>query len=175
MFVTFLTVSISFERWLAVCRPLIHRNLKGTFLGSAWIHYISSVVLATLVNLPKWFETEVVEEEVFLGKEWDDRNNTDLWIKTKTYQATALRTNPTYILYGMTIPRWLFQSMGPLLLLITFSILTVNRLKAFNARSENRNEVRVTRLTFLLIVEYLVFNIPRKIIIILYPSLHEIN
>ncbi|XP_023348669.1 uncharacterized protein LOC111717402, partial [Eurytemora carolleeae] len=101
-------MSIAFERWLAVCKPLVHR----------------SGFLAVSTNLPKWFETTVVERDQFIGNSNDQRNNSEYWIKKQEFQTTDLRRNPHYIRYGMVAPRWIFQMLAPFCLLTLFSIFT---------------------------------------------------
>ncbi|XP_023338303.1 FMRFamide receptor [Eurytemora carolleeae] len=162
----FLTLSIAIERYMAVCKPLTHRDLKGTFLGSAWIHLIVSTILALGINVTKWFETTVKERSYFLGGKYGDRSDPALWKTKLVYRMTDMRASPYYVSFGMVIPRWVFQMLAPLILLTIFSILTGIKLREFLARSENRKEVRPTLITGLLILEFILLNIPRYILII---------
>ncbi|XP_023345221.1 uncharacterized protein LOC111714361 [Eurytemora carolleeae] len=128
-FSTFLTISIAVERYLAVCKPHFHRDIKGTFLGSAWIHFTISAGVAGLINLPKWFETTSVEVKIIDSTKNASANNTLRWITKQVFKMTELRGNPDYIRYGMNFPRWIFNMIGPLILLSVFSVLTGVKLR----------------------------------------------
>ncbi|XP_023338634.1 FMRFamide receptor [Eurytemora carolleeae] len=163
----FLTISIAFERWLAVCKAIVHRDLEGTFLGGSCIHYIFCATLSCLLNIPKWFEAKVVEVPHFIGTKSSQRNDSTFWSTKPGHVHTDLRENPYYILFGMTLPRWIFISMGPLILLLTFSCLTLRGIKEFNARTnQTTNQVQITRITTCLVLEFIILNIPRNILII---------
>ena len=49
-----------FSDSLCIIFYYLFRDIKGTFLGSAWIHFSISAGIAGLINLPKWFETTSV-------------------------------------------------------------------------------------------------------------------
>ena len=59
---TFVVVSIAYERFVAVCRPFDYRvavNTQSPVARSVRL-LLPAVILAILINIPKYFETQTV-------------------------------------------------------------------------------------------------------------------
>ena len=58
----FMTIAIAYERYVAIKRPIIHRQslTSRRFRRRSLIKYIFSVIaLAVIINVPTWFESEI--------------------------------------------------------------------------------------------------------------------
>ena len=58
----FMTIAIAYERYVAIKRPIIHRQslTSRRFRRRSLIKYIFSVIaLAVSINVPTWFESEI--------------------------------------------------------------------------------------------------------------------
>ena len=53
----YLVVGISVERWLAVCKPHLYRELQ-TRQSRCLLYIAPALSLSVLVNIPKWLEAE---------------------------------------------------------------------------------------------------------------------
>ena len=51
----YLVVGISVERWLAVCKPHLFRELQAWSWRSL-VYILPAVFLSFVVNIPKWLE-----------------------------------------------------------------------------------------------------------------------
>jgi len=80
----YLTLTVTLERYVAVCHPLRARSLCT--YGRARIYVLLIVVFAVIYNLPRFFEVERVAATM---------PNTNVTVYTVT--ASALRQNPLYI------------------------------------------------------------------------------
>ena len=80
-------------RYTAVCHPFYYReSLAGRSITSRVLMYVIPViVISTIINIPKFLETELV-----YGKEVDTENVTVRYI---SYDLTELRGDPDYIRY----------------------------------------------------------------------------
>ena len=83
----------SMFRYTAVCHPFYYReSLAGRSITSRVLMYVIPViVISTIINIPKFLETELV-----YGKEVDTENVTVRYI---SYDLTELRGDPDYIRY----------------------------------------------------------------------------
>ena len=111
---TFLTMSIATERFLAVCRPLFYRRHK--LRTSSFIHLMTFIlpglVFAFLINIPKFFEVELVR----------DKDKVD-------FQVTKLRMNENYIFYYVHWTRLLVTGIVPILYLVITNTIVIIKIK----------------------------------------------
>lgn len=94
-------------RYIAVCFPLLHRNLAITYsvVQKVTAYTIPVLIMACLINIPKFLETKMVRETQLVQ---DDNTSLPYNITTYTIDVTDLR----YILFSRVSKR-------PLKMLIT--------------------------------------------------------
>lgn len=80
----YLTLTVSFERFVAVCHPLRARSLCT--YGRARIYVVVIIVFSVVYNLPKLWETKI-------RNEWHPEANVTVYCP----RATPLRQNELYI------------------------------------------------------------------------------
>ena len=123
-FETFLMMSITTERYLAIRNPLQHRFSR--FRSSPSVHltaYILPPLLASVIlNIPKFFETELVTIEIE-----DDNGST---VQLVDYNITSLRFDPSYILYYIHWTRLLTTGLLPFAYLLVTNLLLVSSLRS---------------------------------------------
>lgn len=80
----YMTVALTIERWLAVCKPITYRNMNQTMSTSRRVAmYVTPVAVVSIcLNIPKFMENEV--------KETDNTTQIDI---------AEMRLHPTYMLY----------------------------------------------------------------------------
>ena len=90
---TFLIMSITTERFLAVCKPILYRShkLSHSSLVHLLTYILPPVFIAICLNIPKFFETEII----FLNKTSIDNITSEIL----DYAITPLRLNADYIFY----------------------------------------------------------------------------
>jgi hypothetical protein len=81
----YLTLTVTLERFVAVCHPLQVRSLCT--YGRARLYVILIIVFSTLYNLPRFWEVQLVELP------YEPKYNTTLY----EVSMTDLRVNPVYI------------------------------------------------------------------------------
>ena len=176
-FQTFLIMSISVERYLAVQKPIQFTiNQVKTSKGIHFLTFIlPALALAFIFNIPKFFETELVQIDRFNK----DENITE---EIYDYEITSLRMNPEYIFYYIHIARLLVMGILPFLSLLVINILTfmkikeglkirMSSLKAQKKQSKSRRQ-SITLMTIALV--YLICNLPR-ITLNLSEYLRQVN
>ena len=79
---------LSFFRYIAVCYPLLHRDLVHTYsvMRRVMIYTIPVVIVSLLINIPKFFETKIVRNMTELR----DHNNV-----SETYNFTTYTIDVT--------------------------------------------------------------------------------
>ena len=109
----FLLMSIAMERFLAVWMPIVYKTKKPSYSGTFHflLYILPSMALATLVNIPKFLETELVTLTV------TDADNTTR--EVIEYEVTNLRLNENYIFYYTFRTRLLITGAIPFSLLTT--------------------------------------------------------
>ena len=62
----FLTIVIAYERYSCVCRPHQYRqsNLGTSITRKVVTYLLPTILFSTALNIPKFFETELVGEKV---------------------------------------------------------------------------------------------------------------
>ena len=163
-FQTFLIMSISAERYLAVKKPIQFNITKVK--NSKGIHFLTFILpalaLAVIFNIPKFFETELVKIDKFN----QDENITE---KIYDYEITSLRMNPEYIFYYIHIARLLVMGILPFLFLLVINILIFMKIKKclkirVSSLKVQKKQSKSRRHSFTLmtiIIVYLVCNLPR--------------
>ena len=114
---TFLLMSIAIERFLAVWMPIVYKTKKPSYSGTFHflLYILPSIALATLVNIPKFLETELVTLTV------TDADNTTR--EVIEYEVTNLRLNENYIFYYTFWTRLLITGAIPFTFLTTMNCL----------------------------------------------------
>lgn len=98
----YMTVAIAVERYIGLCRPF--QRLSGSCSAKTYITPV--VIIAVLLNIPKFFESETTFRT-------DKRSNTTI----TSIGVTSLRLHPDYITYYWMWTRLLTTGVIPFLLL----------------------------------------------------------
>ena len=167
---TFLTMSISTERCLAVCKPFVYQDHK--LRSSPRTHLLAYVIppflISVIINIPKFLEAKLV-----IIKNLDDGNRMS---ERMEFAFTSLRLNPSYIYYYTHWTRLVLTGIIPFLSLIFMNVcifLTMRKTKIFkkqyqtvNNSRKRRNEIPRRSLVtlFVIVIFYLVFNTPRLVL-----------
>ena len=108
---TFLIMSISTERYLAVRNPLAYRMQKMKYSSATHlaVYIFPSGLAALLINIPKFFETELRRKEI------SGHGNSTRYVYD--YNITSLRLNPDYIFYYIHCTRLAFTGVLPFVFL----------------------------------------------------------
>ena len=113
---SYLLMSIALERLIAVVRPLWYRNARLRL--SSWWHalvfILPSVIISVSLNIPKFFEMELVYVNV------TDTNN--ITREVRDFEVTPMRLNPDYINYYIHWTRSLGTGVLPILFLLVTNI-----------------------------------------------------
>jgi len=177
----FLTVVVAFERFNAVCRPHQYRNNTASSSPVTRVaSYVLPVILfSALLNIPKFFETELVTREVLVLHEPDSANegnsttgNLTQLNMTKmnmtTYIMTPLRNNPEYITYYVNWTRLLLTGIIPVSSLVYFNTRIFKGIKYAHVRanrnSKTNNEMNLAGVLIVIVIVFLLCHFPRLII-----------
>ena len=121
---TFLIMSISTERFLAICKPLCYRSHKLSH--SSRVHLLTyilpSIVSATILNIPKFFEITVV----YVNRTDEKNNGTTIVAEN---DVTDLRLDENYIFYYMHVTKLLFTGLAPAAFLAGINIAICVKLR----------------------------------------------
>ena len=98
----YMTLAIAVERYIGLCRPF--QRLSGSCSAKAYITPV--VIIAMLLNIPKFFESETTYRE-----------NKETNTTTTSIGVTNLRLHPDYITYYWMWTRLLTTGVIPFLLL----------------------------------------------------------
>ena len=163
-FQTFLIMSISAERYLAVKKPIQFNITKVK--NSIRIHFLTfilpALVLAALFNIPKFFETELVKIKALTKEE----NTTE---EIYDYKITSLRRNPKYIFYYIHTTRLVVMGILPFLSLLVINTLIFKKIQKSNMIRESslrlQKKQRKSRsqsiILIIIVIVYLICNLPR--------------
>ncbi|XP_063231841.1 FMRFamide receptor [Bacillus rossius redtenbacheri] len=125
----YLTLTVTLERFVAVCHPLRARSLCT--YGRARLYVLAVIAFSTLYNLPRFWDVRVS----VLG--FDERRNTTLYM----VEPSGMRSNPYYVKIYV---HWLY--------LVFMYFLPFSCLALFNAaiyrqvRRANKERQRLSRL-----------------------------
>ena len=163
-FQTFLIMSISAERYLAVKKPIQFKITKVK--NSTRIHFLTfilpALVLAFIFNIPKFFETKLVKIESF-------NIEANLTKELYDYEITSLRLNPDYIFYYIHLARLVVMGILPFLSLLVINVLIFKKVKTSSrivlSSLKMQRKQRKTRshsiILMSIVVVYLTCNLPR--------------
>ena len=167
---TYLTMSISTERCLAVCKPFTYRDhkLRTSSRTHLFTYIFPPVLMAVLINIPKFLEAELV-----IIQYQDDQNKTTERI---AFIFTSLRLNPSYIYYYIHWTRLVLTGIIPFLSILFMNVcifITMRRTNIFKKQYQSVNNLRKRRdkiprrsliTLFVIVILYLVFNTPRLVL-----------
>ncbi|GLH07190.1 FMRFamide receptor [Gryllus bimaculatus] len=116
----YLTLTVTLERFVAVCHPLRARSLCT--YGRARLYVLVIIALSALYNLPRFWEAEI-------DVQWDDERNTTVM----EVVPTALRRNHLYVTVYIN---WLYMA---LLYFLPFTVLAVLNTAIYRQNSQTIN------------------------------------
>jgi hypothetical protein len=127
---TFLTIAVSVERYLTICRPLYHRAHSW----NAPIYFIPILCFSVIYNIPKFFELK-----------WADSNNNNTHINDSTelknnIVPTDMRTNQIYFQVYFVWCNFIVNGIIPFILLITLNILILNQLRVYSGAATAKSK-----------------------------------
>merc|ERR1712106_456289 len=166
----FTTVAISMERFLGICYPL-HlppHNRKS------WFYILPATLLAILVNVPKFLESEVIwyyEGNAIENLKVQVGNVTvkDIPQWVPTYHVTALRRNSAYMKYYIVYFRIFTTAIIPLVLMIFLNLRIIIdfgtvKVKSFGSNSRWRSELNLYVILLCIVITFCCRHTPRIII-----------
>jgi hypothetical protein len=158
----FLSVMLARERYLAVCYPNHHRMVSSTrcSYARAWLVYaLPAVLFSTVLNIPKFLETELVYDDDALGANLSNDTSFDVaWLDDQkhllneeeklllqtlelpiakhglTVKLSKLRKDPNYIAYYIFTTRLLVTGLAPFCALLFFTYSVHNSLPSGRLR-----------------------------------------
>ena len=166
-FQTFLIMSISAERFLAVKKPIHYKVNKVK--NSTRLHFLTfilpALLLAFIFNIPKFLEIELVLIENFNAK-------ANLTEEVYDFNITSLRLNPDYIFFYIHLARLLVMGILPFISLLFINILIFKKVKtssvimvySLNMQRKQRKTRSRSIILMSIVVMYLTCNLPRVIL-----------
>ena len=128
---TFLIMSITTERYLAVCKPLLYRSHKLSH--SPVVHLLTYIVppifFAFLLNIPRFFETELTRVNIT-----DVKNIT---MEKYGFALSKLKLDPTYTFYYTHLTNLICTGLIPFLYLLfinTTMYISIRRSKRLSTQ-----------------------------------------
>ncbi|XP_022919628.2 FMRFamide receptor [Onthophagus taurus] len=147
----YLTVTVSFDRYIAVCKPLRARSLCT--YGRARIYVICIVIFSILYNLPKLWESQIrsdFHEEanmtVYCIRPSEFRNN-------NVYKSVYI--NWCYLIFIYLIP---FLALAYLNICIYIQVRIANRERARLSRNQKR-EIGLATMLLCVVIVFFVCNL----------------
>lgn len=138
---SYLLMSIALERLLAVVRPIWYRNARLRLSGwwHAAVFILPTVILSVSLNVPKFFELELVYINV--------TDSTNITRQVRDFEVTPLRLDADYILYYIHWTRSLGTGVLPIVFLLvtnTSIYLSLRRQRAPSISCTERHDSAVT-------------------------------
>lgn len=146
----YMTFLISFERYIAVCRPLRAKSFCTRRRAKLLIFMF--VLFSVVYNLPRFFETS-------LNKGHDEDYGDFYFIR-----ASSIRRNPLYIQIYINLSYFILMNLIPLAGIIFFNFMIyrqvriVNRMRVKLTRKE-RQDIKLTTMLFCVVIVFLSCNI----------------
>jgi len=141
----FMTMAISIERYLGLCHPLLSPHSR-----KAWFYIIPVVIMAFLLNSPKFFEIEIHYET--------DKTTNETY---PTYRPTQLRTNEHYIKGYQMWTRLFSTALIPVASLLFLNIQIMNDILSSSKKTQrfgsDRRQRKEINLSIVLLCIVLVF------------------
>jgi len=177
----FITVTIAFERYCAVCHPYTYRDLtQSRTVNRRVFYYVFPVIsFSIILNLPKFFETRIVFNEVSDNQKYnfsslffsnvttlEDIKMTLHPTQRITYEMTELRDNPDYIRFYINWCRLLLTCVLPLLSLIYFNYKIFYGIRYTHIRSgkSGQREANLAIVLVCIVAVFLICHVPRVIL-----------
>ena len=162
---TFLIMSISTERVLAVCKPVLYRAHK--LRHSSRIHLLTyilpPIIFSLVLNIPKFLEAEFCRIEELIAP--------NVSVEYLSFRFTELRLNPTYIYYYTHWTRLLCTGIFPFFYLLIANGCIFRRMRSSNKSlvdgrlCQSRNVLQKSSYSlFAIVILYLVSNTPRLLL-----------
>jgi len=165
-----LTIVIAYERYNAVCRPhhFHHRSVANTSAANVANYAVPVFVFSTILNIPKFFETELVtvEMEITNYNTTADRNVSQ-FANITTYLFTDLRNDKNYITFYVNWGKLVLTGLLPVTALLYFNICIYRRIKYAHIRSHRNNnscmhnEMNLSVILVCIVVVFLLCHLPR--------------
>ena len=143
---TYLTVAVSVERYLTICRPLYHRAHSW----NAPIYFIPILSFAVIYNIPKFFElkwcdsTDNISTNGTVNSTCHTNNSSEL---TNNIVPTDMRTDPIYFQVYFVWCNFIINGIVPFIVLITLNILILKQLKIYSGATTKKNKEGNSELT----------------------------
>ncbi|KAL1508934.1 hypothetical protein ABEB36_003750 [Hypothenemus hampei] len=152
----YLTITVSLERYVAVCHPLRARSLCT--YGRARIYVIVIVVFSTLYNIPRLWEGKIQAE-------WSPRHNTTIYCPTpsKFREDEYYRTVYIHWLYLICMYLVPFLSLAILNAAIYRQVLKANRERQRLSRLQQR-EIGLATMLMCVVAVFFVCNLLAMVI-----------
>lgn len=151
----FMTLAISFERYLGLCHPLLNPHSR-----KAWFYILPVVVIAVTLNVPKFFELKVEEQ-------YDQ-------IANETYMGLnvqELRKDPTYIIGYIMWTRLFSTGLIPVIGLLFFNICIIHdiftssqRVQRFGSARRQRKEINLSAVLLCICFVFFLSHAPRVVL-----------
>ncbi|XP_059480856.1 FMRFamide receptor [Neocloeon triangulifer] len=147
----YLTLTVTLERYVAVCHPLRARSLCT--YGRARIYVVLIIVFSVLYNLPRFFEVERVTGTL-------PPYNTTIYMVS----ASALRNDPLYITIYVNWTYLLVMYFVPFLALAIFNCAIYMQVRKANAERQRlsrlqKKEIGLATMLMCVVVVFFMCNI----------------
>lgn len=148
----YLTVTVTLERFVAVCHPLQARSYCT--YGRARIYVLVTIIFSTLYNVTRFFEVYCCEAT------WDPHLNTTLY----AVQMTWLRRDPLYINVYITGMYLVFIYMLPFSMLAVLNAAIYRQIRRANAERQRlsrlqKKEIGLATMLLCVVVVFFICNI----------------
>ncbi|XP_074039002.1 FMRFamide Receptor [Leptinotarsa decemlineata] len=147
----YLTLTVSLERFVAVCHPLRARSLCT--YGRARIYVIGIIIFSVMYNLPRFWETT-------LQKEWNEKHNVTIYCPQQSdfrdnaaYQTIYIHW--LYLIFMYLLP---FGSLAVLNACIYRQVLRANKERQRLSRHQKR-EIGLATMLLGVVVVFFICNI----------------
>ena len=137
----YLTISLCFERYHAICRPLNHRVQRKP----AYMYIVPVVTVAFIYNLPVFFELSIKSENL---EKWKSNDTHIELIGNATIymiQPTSLYNNSIYQQIYRTGLKLLFKCIVPYISLISLNAMilkTLSSIRYVESDKDRRNGIK---------------------------------
>lgn len=167
----YLTVILGLERYIAVCFPLVHRDLVHTYsvMKRVTAYTVPVILISVLINVPKFLETKIVVDMDINSSEGDDVDSFN--VTTYTMDVTDLRNNPVYIKFYMNVTRTVLLGIIPFAALLYFNIKiylrfihTRGRYSRNNTNSTQAKDLQLALILVCVVCMFFVTNLPRLLL-----------
>ncbi|CAB3385042.1 Hypothetical predicted protein [Cloeon dipterum] len=147
----YLTLTVTLERYVAVCHPLRARSLCT--YGRARIYVVLIVLFSVLYNTPRFFEVERVSDVL-------PPHNTTVYMVS----ASALRNHPLYITIYVNWSYLLVMYFVPFLALAVFNCAIYMQVRKANAERQRlsrlqKKEIGLATMLMCVVVVFFMCNI----------------